>query len=98
MLEPGWQMGEAISWTIPEPHPAAGDDWRFNDDTFTGLRAINNFKEFLREFRDVLSLRQWHRAASRFCGGGWEKGAGFVMTMVAVGASRPRERKCDEIP
>eukprot|EP00959_Pyramimonas_sp_CCMP1952_P106652 2230090-Pyramimonas_sp.AAC.1 len=51
LIESGWQIGEATSWAIPEPHPAAGDEWRFDDAMFSGLQAAGKSTEFLKDFK-----------------------------------------------
>eukprot|EP00959_Pyramimonas_sp_CCMP1952_P339496 7110141-Pyramimonas_sp.AAC.1 len=41
---------------------------------FTGRKALDNFKDFMQDFRDVLTLRQWRSAANHYCGAGLENG------------------------
>eukprot|EP00959_Pyramimonas_sp_CCMP1952_P325835 6820441-Pyramimonas_sp.AAC.1 len=48
--------------------------WKFDDDTYTGIAALDSHWGFMTDFMQTLRHALWRRASQHFCGTGLEQG------------------------
>eukprot|EP00959_Pyramimonas_sp_CCMP1952_P228460 4776369-Pyramimonas_sp.AAC.1 len=70
MLSFGWVPRGPTDWVLP----ASDHDWRFPADGFSGVKALDNFDDFLADVRVAAMSPHWSQAAQHFDGEGIQDG------------------------
>eukprot|EP00959_Pyramimonas_sp_CCMP1952_P054846 1146281-Pyramimonas_sp.AAC.1 len=73
-MEAGWDPQQATSWDLPDNHPAAGDTWKFDDEMYSGIAALDSRQGCITDFKQTLKHGLWQKASQHFCGAGLSQG------------------------